>query len=182
MHGNDKRKILRLIIDDPASTDVERAEAELELNALTGDQSGPPSRRLGRNANVPQTQADQDADIENWLRRDLLDSNLTTSGLHEIFHGFDSSTQGILDAFANNLFGLFPDNLAEIQLLIDLHRRTQSDFVREKATQTIHCIADFSPIESAKTEAQQFLNQLGSTADTKGNNEQPTAEPEDRTN
>jgi hypothetical protein len=162
MLANNRLKILRHVIDDPASTEVERAEATRELNAT--DQSAPSSpRRGGRNANVPMSQQDQDSDIENSFR---YAANLTTQDRIEIVRSLDESTRAILAAFGSSILWLFADNAAEIQLLIDLHGRTHSDFVRAKTIQTIRWIADYSPIESAKTAARQFLNQLDSTERT----------------
>jgi hypothetical protein len=150
------RKILRVIIDDPASTDVERTEAKRALAELTTAQSTPPSPRRGRNANTPQSQEDIDNDIESSFR---YDSQLTAQDRIEIERGFDAPTQAILAAFGSSVLWLFGNNLAEIQLLIDLHGRTRSDIVRKKAVETIKWIADYSPTE-AKIKAQQFLDQL----------------------
>jgi hypothetical protein len=151
------RKILQLISDDPASTEVERTEAKRALGELTADQSTPPSpRRRGRNANVPQTQEDIDSDVENWYRRDLLDSSLTSSDRRAIFQGFDISTQRLFDVFTYRLLGLF--NAADIQVLIDAYSRTKSEFVKAKVIETIRHIATYSPID--KTQAQQFIHQL----------------------
>jgi hypothetical protein len=104
------------------------------------------TRRRGRNANAPITQQDQDADIENSFR---YDANLTTQDRIEIDRSLDESTRSILAAFGSSILWLFGNNTAEIQLLIDLHRKTQSDFVRAKTNTTIQWIADYSPIESA---------------------------------
>jgi hypothetical protein len=160
MLANNRRKILQHVIDDPASTEVERAEATRELNATAP--STPPSSRRGRNANVPMAQQDQDADIENSFR---YDAQLTTQDRIEIDRSLDQSTRSILAAFGSSILWLFANNAAEIQLLIDLHGKTHSDFVRAKTIQTIRWIADYSPIESAKTAAQQFLNQLDSSTE-----------------
>jgi hypothetical protein len=166
MLENDRRKIrLQQIIDDPASTDQERSEATCALCELNSDQPAPslPGRH-GRNANVPQTQADQDVDIESWYQRVLLDSNLTSSDRRDIFQGCDSSTQAIVEAFTNHLLWLFGNNDAEIHLLIDLHRRTQSDFVRSRVISTIRDIATYSTVPAAREQASEFLNQLDSTS------------------
>jgi hypothetical protein len=149
------RKILQLIIDDPASTEVERTEAKRALGELAADQS-PPSPRRGRNASVPQTQDDLDSDVENWYRRDLLDSSLTSSDRRNIFLGFDLSIQKLLDVFSNRLLGLF--NATDPQVLIDAYRTTKSAFVKAKVIETIRHIATYSPLD--KTQAQQFLDQL----------------------
>jgi hypothetical protein len=159
MLANDRRKILQLIIDDPGSTDQERSEAKRALAESTTDQSSPPSpRRHGRNANVPQTQEDKDSDVENWFQRDLRDSSLTGSDRRDIFQGFDPSTQALLDAFSSRLLGLF--NAADPQVLIDAYGKTKSAFVKDKVIETVRHIATYSPIEAAKTQAQQFINQL----------------------
>jgi hypothetical protein len=63
------RKILQLIINDDASTEVERAEAKRALAEMTVAQSPPSPRRRGRNSNTPQSQEDTDSDVENWYRR-----------------------------------------------------------------------------------------------------------------
>jgi hypothetical protein len=151
------RKILQLIIDDPASTEVERTEAKRALGELTADQPTPQSpRRRGRNSNTPQSQEDLDSDVENWYQRDLRDSSLTSSDRRDIFQGFDPSTQALLDAFSNRLLGLFsPD---DSQVLIDAYRQTKSEFVKAKVIETIRHIAAYSPID--KTQAQQFIHQL----------------------
>jgi hypothetical protein len=168
MLDNVRLKIqLQRVIDDPASTAVERTEAQRALAELiaTDQPTQQPSRRRGRDA--PMTQEDEDADIENWYRRDLLASSLTSSDRSEIFQGFDPSTQAILDAFGNQLLWLFSDT--DIQVLIDAYTKSTSEFVRAKTIDTIKHIATYSPSASSKTQAQQFLNQL----------DQPTPEHED---
>jgi hypothetical protein len=151
-------KILRIIINDPGSTEVERAEAKRVLGEST-DPSPPSQRRRSRNANVPMTQADQDADLNSALTFRSNDG-LTSSDRIEITAGMDDSTRAILAAYGSSILWLFQNNAAEIQTLIDLHARTQSDFVREKTIKTIRWIADYSPIEAAKTQAKEFLDQL----------------------
>jgi hypothetical protein len=96
--------------------------------------------------------------VQNWYQRDLRDSSLTGPDRHEIFHAFDPSTQRLLDAFSYRLLGLF--NAADPQVLIDAYRQTQSAFVKAKVIDTIRHIAAYSPIESAKTQAQQFLEEI----------------------
>lgn len=173
MHVNDRRKILRLIIDDPASTDVERAEAELELSALTGDQSKPPSRRYGRNRDVPQTQSDVDADLEQALTFRPNDG-LTIGDRVEIERGMPESTRAILDAIGDNcLLWLFTNNATDVPVLVDCVGRTQSEVVRSKSLDALRLIAQHSTVIPAKQQAKEFLERT--------NNEQPTAEPEDRT-
>jgi hypothetical protein len=105
---------------------------------------------------VTQTQEDKDSDVENWYRRDLRDSGLTCSDRHEIFLGFDLSTQKLLDVFSNRPLGLF--NATDSQVLIDAHSKTKSEFVKAKLIETIRHIATYSPID--KTQAQQFLDQI----------------------
>jgi hypothetical protein len=56
-------------------------------------------------------------------------------------------------------------NAGDVPKLIDLVGRTQSDFVRGKCLAVLQLIADFSPIESVKTEAQEFLKQLNEEKD-----------------
>jgi hypothetical protein len=150
------RKILQLIINDDASTEVERAEAKRALAEMTVAQSPPSPRRRGRNSNTPQSQEDIDSDVENWYRRDLRDSSLTSSDRRDIFLGFDLSTQKLLDVFSNRLLGRF--NAADSQVLIDAYGKTKSEFVKAKVIETIRHIAAYSPI--AKTQAQQFIHQL----------------------
>jgi hypothetical protein len=149
------RKILQLIINDDASTEVERTEAKRVLGEMTA--KTPPSPRRGRNSSVPQTQEDIDNDIESSFRHD---SQLTTQDRIEIVRGLEPSTQAVLAAFGSSVLWLFENNLAEIALLIDLHGKTQSDFVRAKAIKTIQWIADYSTVPAAKLQAQEFLHQL----------------------
>jgi hypothetical protein len=168
----DKKEMLQQIADDERRPTRERDAARRELE--TAAQPAPTSpRRHGRSSNVPITQADQDSDIERDYRL-LHDGQLTTQDQIDFRRGLDESTQAILGSFASPVLDLFANNDAEIVLLIDLHGRTQSHFVRAKAMQTIGWIADYSPIESAKMKAQEFLTQL----DRKEQNEQPPAGPE----
>jgi hypothetical protein len=51
-------------------------------------------------------------------------------------------------------------NAGDVPKLIDLVGRTQSDFVRGKCLAVLQLIADYSPIESVNTVAQEFLSQL----------------------
>jgi len=151
-----RSKILQQVIDDPASTEVERTEAKRVLGELTTDQLPPSPRRRGRNSGVPQSQEDRDSDVENWFQRDLLDSSLTSSDRQEIFQAFDPSTRGLLDAFSNRLLGLF--SAADPQVLIDAYGKTKSEFVKAKVIETIRHVAAYSPID--KAQAQQFLDQI----------------------
>jgi hypothetical protein len=96
--------------------------------------------------------------VQNWYQRDLRDSSLTSSDRRDIFQGFDPSTQALLDAFGNRLLWLFNDG--DLQVLIDAYRKTNSEFVKEKIISTITNIAAHSPVEAAKTQAQQFLDQI----------------------
>jgi len=157
----DSRTILQMIADDETRPPQEREEARRAIAELNVDQS-PPSRLLGRNANAPQSQADVDSDIESHFRN-FHDPRLDGQGRREIEQCLSELTRAILAAFGNSLLWLFTNNDAEIKILIDLHRRTQSDFVREKTARTIRWIADYSPLASAKAEAQQFLTQLDTT-------------------
>lgn len=122
-----QKMILQHIADDVRRPENEREAARRELSA-PGQPA--PSHRRGRNANVPQTQQDQDADIETSFR---YDNQLTTRDRIEIERGLDEATQQILRAFANRILWLFADNMAEIELMISLYQRTQSNFVRGKA-------------------------------------------------
>jgi hypothetical protein len=154
--AHDRRRLLQLIIDDPASTTVERTEA---MRALGEINSGQPARsqRRGRNSNAPQTQQDQDADIENSFR---YNDQLTTQDRIEIERSLDESTQQILHALANRILWLFADNVSEIELMIGLYQCTQSDFVRGKTLEVIQHIASHSTIQAAKIEAQEFLGEF----------------------
>jgi hypothetical protein len=149
----DKRQILQSIADDERRPEHERDAARRELNA---DQPQSPRRR-GRNSTAPITQEDRDCDIENWYHRDLLDKDLTSTDRNEIFNGFDSSTQAILDAFGSNILWLFGNNAVEVPVLIEAVRNTKSDFIRSKALMTLGAIARNSTIETAKAAATDFL-------------------------
>lgn len=148
----DKKLILQQIADDVRRPDNEREAARREL--LPPAQASP---RRGRNSNTPQTQQDQDADIENSFR---CNDRLTTRDRIEIERSLDESTQQILRALGNRILWLFSDNLSEVELMISLHRRTQSDFVRGKALEAIQHIASYSTIQAAKSQAQEFLCEL----------------------
>jgi hypothetical protein len=163
----DKRQILQSIADDERRPAHEREVARRELAVAPATQPAPTSPRHGRNSGVPQSQQDLDGELENWYQRILPDNNLTCSDRREIRLNFDPSTQAIIDVFGNHILWLFGQNIAEIKILIDLHRRTQSDFVRAKTAQTIKWIADYTSLESAKAEAQQFLTQLDTTTQEK---------------
>jgi hypothetical protein len=158
MPANDRRKLLQLIIDDPSNTDQERTEAQRALDELTADQSRPSRRKYGRNGNLPQTQADQDADIEAHFRN-LHDDALTLQDRTQIDSEFGQDTQLILDGFFSEIAALYTCNDAEIPLLIGLAKRTQSDFVRTKTLRAIRAIAGYSQSEVAKRQAQEFLQQ-----------------------
>jgi hypothetical protein len=149
-----KKDLLQQIADDERRPVNEREAARRELAAPVA-QSPPSSPRRGRNANTPQSQDDQDGDIESSFR---YDSQLTTQDRIEAERGFDPPTQAILAAFGSSVLWLFQNNLAEITLLINLHGRTQSDFVREKTIKTIRWITDYSTVPSAKLQAQEFLH------------------------
>jgi hypothetical protein len=150
------RKILQLIVNDPASTEIERTEAKRALGELTTDQS-PPAPRRGCNASVPQTQEDIDNDIESSFRHD---SQLTTQDRIEVERAFEPSTQAILAAFGSSLLWLFQNNAEELRILIELHGETQSDFVRAKTIKTIQWIADYSTVAAAKLQAHAFIREF----------------------
>jgi hypothetical protein len=150
-----KKDLLQQIADDERRPVNEREAARRELAAPVAQSTPPSLRRRGRNSSVPQTQEDIDNDIESSFR---YDSQLTTQDKIDIQRGYEPSTQAILAAFGSSVLWLFGNNLAEIALLIDLHGKTQSDFVREKTIKTIRWIADYSPIEMATIQAQQFLD------------------------
>jgi hypothetical protein len=158
MPANDRRKLLQLIIDDPSNTDQERTEAQRALDELTADQSRPSRRKYGRNGNLPQTQADQDADIEAHFRN-LHDDALTQQDRTQIERELDPQTQLILDAFFSELAALYTRHDTELPLLISSAKRTQSDFVRAKTLRAIRAIAGYSQSEVAKRQAQEFLQQ-----------------------
>ena len=155
MQQETQRELLQQIASDERRPAHERDAARRAT--ATADQPTPSPRRHGRNANAPMTQADQDADIENSFR---CDGKLTIQDRIDIERQLEPPTQSILAAFGSSLLWLFQNNTEELRILIALYGRTQSDFVRAKAAKTIQWIADYSPIDSAKTEAQQFLNQL----------------------
>jgi hypothetical protein len=150
----ESRTILQAIADDVRRAPHERDAARRELAGPVAQSPPSSPRRRGRNANTPQSQEDFDSDVENWYRRDLLDSSLTGSDRREIFQGFDPSTQALLDALSYRLLGLF--NAADPQVLIDAYSKTKSEFVKAKVIETIRHIATYSPID--KTQAQQFLD------------------------
>jgi hypothetical protein len=148
------RQILQAIADDERRPANEREAARRELAGPVA-QSPPSPRRRGRNANAPQTQEDIDNDIESSFR---YDNQLTTQDKIDIQRGYEPSTQAILAAFGSSLLWLFQNNAEELRILIDLHSKTQSSFVRAKTINTIRWIADYSPNEVAKIRAQQFLD------------------------
>jgi hypothetical protein len=152
----ESKTILQAIADDVRRAPHEREAARRELAAPVAQSAPPSPRRRSRNSNVPQTQEDQDSDVENWYRRDLRDGSLTSSDRHEIFQAFDPSIQKLLDVFSNRLLGLF--SAADPQVLIDAYGKTKSEFVKTKVIETIRHIATYSPID--KTQAQQFLDQI----------------------
>jgi hypothetical protein len=151
--AHDRRRLLQLIIDDPVSTTLERAEARKAL----GSDSTPQPRRYGRNSRVPPTQADVDADIQNHFRN-LHDDRLDAQARRDIQFGLDVRTQAILDAFWRCLVAL--STVADSQLLADLYYKTDSDFVRNKAAENIRVIAVCSPDNEARRQAQEFLTQI----------------------
>jgi hypothetical protein len=127
--------------------------------------SSPAPRRYGRNANVPSSQADVDSDIENHFRS-CGDGRLDADARREIWRALDESTRNIIDAIEDvEMLGSGQVSARDVPTLIDLVGRTQSDFVRGKCLAVLQLIADFSPIESVKTEAQEFLKQLNEEKD-----------------
>jgi hypothetical protein len=149
----ESRMILQAIADDERRPAHEREAARREL--ANGESPSKPSlRRRNRNSNLPMTQQDQDADLTTAL---TFRPSETSSDRIEIEAGMDDSTRAILAAFGSCLLWLFDNNAEEIRILIDLHRRTQSESIRDKATKTIRWIADYSTNEAAKAEAQQCL-------------------------
>jgi hypothetical protein len=155
----ESKTILQAIADDVRRTPHERAAVRRELAGPIAQST--PSPRRGRNANTPQSQEDLDSHVENWFQCDLRDSILTSPDRHEIFLGFDLSTQKLLDAFSNRLLGLF--SAADPQVLIDAYSKTKSEFVKAKVIETIRHIATYSPID--KTQAQQFIDQLDNSGE-----------------
>jgi hypothetical protein len=155
--AHDRRRLLQLIIDDPASTTVERTEA---IKALEQNGAPAPSHRRGRNSNAPMSQADEDADLEMALTSRPNDG-LTSTDIREIEAAFDPLTRQCLDAIANNsLLHLFTNNAAEVPLLISLVQRTGSSLAKTKALDALRLISQKSPIETAKIAAKTFLTQL----------------------
>jgi hypothetical protein len=153
--AHDRRRLLQLIIDDPASTTVERSEAMRALGEMTGQPA--PSHRRGRNSNTPMSQADEDADIEQALTYRANDG-LTSMDRREIEATFDPVTRQCLDAIGDNmLLQLFTNNVEDVPLLRSLVQRTGSSLARTKALDTLRLIAARSPVESARTAAQEFI-------------------------
>lgn len=152
------QKLLQQIVNDPASTDVERTEAMRVLGEMNASQPSP-SHRRGRNANAPMSQADEDADLEMALTSRPNDG-LTSTDIREIEAAFDPLTRQCLGAIANNsLLHLFTNNTAEVPILISLVQRTGSVLAKTKALDALRLISQKSPIESAKTAAQEFIAQ-----------------------
>jgi len=156
----DSKAILQMIADDETRPPQEREEARRAIAELNVDQS-PSPRRLGRNANAPQSQADVDSDIQNHFRN-LHDPRLDGQGRREIELDLSESMRAILGAFGNRLLWLFHDNAAELPLMMDLYQRTQSEFVKAKALEVITHIAKYSTISAARQQASEFLNQVDS--------------------
>jgi hypothetical protein len=153
----DKRQMLQAIADDERRPVNEREAARRELAAPVAQSPSPSPHRRGRNSSVPQTQEDIDNDIESSFR---YDNQLTTQDRIDIERGFDAPTQAILAAFGSSLLWLFQNNAEELRILIDLHSKTQSSFVRAKTINTIRWIADYSTVPSAKLQAQEFIHHL----------------------
>jgi hypothetical protein len=151
-----QKTILQQIADDICRPAHEREAARRELSPSA--QVTSPKR--GRNSNAPMSQADTDSDLEREL---TLHSNdgLTTQDRIEITRGLDPATLQILDAIQDNtLLWLFTSNLTDVPVLIDIIGKTGSSIVKEKAMSALQLIASRSPLEPAKNEAQQYLDQL----------------------
>jgi hypothetical protein len=155
-----QRELLQAIANDEHRPMREREAARREL-ANPADQPKVQSPcRHRRNANTPMSQADEDGDLEQALTFNPNDG-LTTQDRIEIQRGLPESSQLILNAIGNNcLLWLFTNNVADVPVLIDCVNRTGSSLVKAKALDTLHLISRHSPIESAKLQAQEFLNQL----------------------
>jgi hypothetical protein len=156
----DSKTILQMIADDERRSSQERAEADRAIAELNVLQSSPSPRRLGRNSNVPQSQSDIDADLEQALIFHPNDS-LTMADQIEIERGLPQSTKSVLDAIGDNiLLRLFSNNEADVPVLVDCVSRTESEIVKVKALQAIRVISQHSTIPSARHQASEFLNQL----------------------
>jgi|SRR5580658_6464169 hypothetical protein len=137
--AHDRRRLLHFVIDDPASTTVESTEALRVLGEMTGQPAR--SHRRGRNANVPLTQADIDADLEQALTFRNNDG-LTTGDQIEIEHGYDLATKRILDAILDNIvLWLFSANETDVPVLIDIVNRTDGSLVKTKALDALRLIS-----------------------------------------
>jgi hypothetical protein len=148
-----------MIADDERRPPQERAKAQRAIAELNLLQSSP-SPRHGRNANVPQSQADIDADLTQALTFRPNDS-LTMMDQIAIERGLPESTKSILDATGDNiLLRLFSNNLADVPVLIDCVSRTGSELVKGKALDAIRVISQHSTIPAARDQANEFLTQL----------------------
>src|SRR5580704_16348546 len=151
-----QRLILQSIADDIRRPALEREAARRELNPAA--QAASPKR--GRNSNAPMSQADEDADLEQALTYRANDG-LSSMDRREIEATFDPVTRQCLDAIGDNLLlQLFTNNAEDVPLLISLVQRTGSSLAKSKALETLRLIATRSPLEPAKTAAQQFIDQL----------------------
>jgi hypothetical protein len=150
----DKRQILQSIADDERRPESERDAACREL-AADQQQPAQPSRRRGRHGNVPPTQNDQDDDLLAAFNFHV-NNGLTIGDYIELCRCFDQATNDCLDAFTHPLLlSIWKPN--DAQLMIDLHGRTKSEDIRARCRDVIQHIAAYSPIELAKTKAQEFL-------------------------
>jgi len=150
----DKRQILQSIADDERRPVHEREAARRELSADQPQSPQLPSRR-GRNSSVPPSQDDQDSDLLaalNFRRND----GLTISDYCELCRGFDQLTNDCLRAMSHPLlFSIW--HADDAQLMIDLHGRTNSSIIRSRCRAVIEHVAVYSTIETAKLQAQSFL-------------------------
>jgi hypothetical protein len=148
-----------MIADDERRPPQERAEAQRAIAELNV-QSPSSSRRHGRNSNVPQSQADIDADLEQALIFHPNDS-LTMMDQIQIERGLPESTKSILDAIGDNcLLWLWTNNATDVPVLIDCVSRTGSELVKGKALDAIRVISQHSTIPAAREQASEFLTQL----------------------
>jgi hypothetical protein len=153
----DQKMILQAIADDERRPAHERDAARREL-ATPVTQSAPSSPRRGRN--VPQSQADEDTDLEKALTFRPNDC-MSIMDRIEVERGYDPATKKILDAIGNNcLLWLFGNNVADVPVLIACVNRTESILVKAKALDALRLISQRSPIDSARAQALQFLDQL----------------------
>jgi hypothetical protein len=154
-----QKELLQRIANDERRPVNERDAARRELNV---NQPAPSQRRYGRNANVPMTDADRDADLLMFFKL-FSDPMLTTKDIAEIESSLDLKTQQILAAFDHAVLGLFHNSAAALPLLVELHAKTASQLVRVKAVGTIRAIAVCSHDPEVRRQAQEFLTDVKSS-------------------